>query len=194
MYSCTPPATTNSLILHEGARHTAEEISGHRKKLRKNVERNVRRIDLLIGAGSLVRLRSPTMHLRNLSRTAAAAILLTLFPAVSMRAEEAHVVPLADLHAKVADATRTRQENISKLDKFFADPPASKALGMVHLDGQQVQRAVASLSDDDLARLSARAERAHNDFSAGALNNEQLTYIVIALATAVLVLIIVKAS
>ena len=56
-----------------------------------------------------------------------------------------------------------------------------------------MNKAIATLSPDELARLSARTTEIQNDFAAGALTNEQLTYIVIALATAVIVLIIVKA-
>jgi len=49
------------------------------------------------------------------------------------------------------------------------------------------------LNDQELARLAARAEKANSDFAAGSLTNQELTYIVIALGTAVLILVIVAA-
>jgi len=54
-----------------------------------------------------------------------------------------------------------------------------------------VQKAVATLSPDELARLAARTNQIQRDFAAGSLTNEQLTYIVIAIGAAVIVLIAV---
>jgi hypothetical protein len=70
---------------------------------------------------------------------------------------------------------------------------AEKAIKRAGFDRNTVVRAVATLSDDELSRLSARAERAQQDLAAGALSNQELTYIVIALATAVIILVIVAA-
>jgi hypothetical protein len=61
------------------------------------------------------------------------------------------------------------------------------------MDQSKVRQAVSFLSDEELARLAARATRIENDFAAGALNNQQITYILIALATAVVILVIVAA-
>jgi hypothetical protein len=52
---------------------------------------------------------------------------------------------------------------------------------------------VATLSPEELARLATKTNQIQTDFAAGALTNQQLTYIVIALGTAVLVLLIVAA-
>ncbi|HET8550195.1 MAG TPA: hypothetical protein VFL57_19425 [Bryobacteraceae bacterium] len=46
------------------------------------------------------------------------------------------------------------------------------------------------LTNEDLAELSRRAETPGRDVAGGALTNQQLTYIVIALAAAVLVLVL----
>jgi len=48
-------------------------------------------------------------------------------------------------------------------------------------------------SPDVWARLAARTEKVRKDFAAGALTNQQITYIIIALATALIVVIIVVA-
>jgi hypothetical protein len=50
------------------------------------------------------------------------------------------------------------------------------------------------LNDKELARLAAQAEKVQADVAAGALDNhQQISYIIIALATAVLILVIVVA-
>ena len=49
------------------------------------------------------------------------------------------------------------------------------------------------MSDEDLARLAAQSEKLQKDVAAGALTNQQITYILIALGTAVIILVIVAA-
>ena len=53
--------------------------------------------------------------------------------------------------------------------------------------------AVAALDSETLQRLAERVSAVNADVSAGALSNQELTYIVIALATAVLILVILAA-
>jgi hypothetical protein len=59
------------------------------------------------------------------------------------------------------------------------------------MDGNQVMKAVPMLSDDELVQLSSRIDSAQTDFAAGALDNEHITYIIIALAAAVIVLVLI---
>lgn len=67
-----------------------------------------------------------------------------------------------------------------------------RALKNGKVDYAKVEKAVPALSDQEVAQLAARTNKIQSDFAAGALTNEQLTYIVIALATAVVVILIVK--
>jgi hypothetical protein len=62
-------------------------------------------------------------------------------------------------------------------------------LGASNLDVAQVEKAVGVLSDEEVARLASQIQRLDRDIAAGALSNQHLTYIVIALATAIIVLI-----
>jgi len=100
------------------------------------------------------------------------------------------VTPLELRQAMVAAAT-THKTNLDTVQTFFSSNPARKALKSAGIDPERVGKAVSALSEDELANLAARTQKIQNDFAAGALTNEQLTYIVIALGTAVLVLIIV---
>jgi hypothetical protein len=91
------------------------------------------------------------------------------------------------------DAAQARLNRIETLEKFLSSETARKALREAALDPQKVKGAVALLGDEELARLSAQAEKIQTDFAAGALSNQEITYIIIALSTAVLILIIVAA-
>jgi hypothetical protein len=64
-----------------------------------------------------------------------------------------------------------------------------KALHSFKMGGDQVMKAVPMLSDAELAQLSAYIDSAQTDFAADALDNEHITYIIIALAAAVIVLV-----
>lgn len=101
-----------------------------------------------------------------------------------------HVVAPAELQQATASAARLRQQNIDRVEKFFSSEQAEKALKSAHLDAVQVKQAVPTLSNQELARLASQADKAQKDFVAGALTNQQITYILIALATAVIVLIL----
>jgi hypothetical protein len=122
-----------------------------------------------------------------------ARILVVLLPATTIWAAENHVVPIRELHARAVSASDARQVSLSRLDQFFSSDPVRKALDSVKLDGSQVRQAVSLLSAEELDRLASRADKLQADLAAGALSNQELTYIVIALATAVIVLVIVKA-
>jgi len=104
-----------------------------------------------------------------------------------------HIVAAPDLHQAVRSAAQAREDNLAKLDKFFASGPARKALETVKLDPVKVSQALTLLSDAELASLAARSEKIQSDVAAGALTNTQITYILIALATAVIILVIVAA-
>jgi hypothetical protein len=125
------------------------------------------------------------MHLH--TRSAGWLALLTLLPTLPGIAQE-HVVPQAEIQQRAVQASQERQKNLEELNSLFAREAVSKVL-----DVARVRQAVSLLNDDELARLSARARAIKSDFAAGALTNQELTYIIIALGTAVLILVIVAA-
>jgi Flp pilus assembly protein TadB len=102
-----------------------------------------------------------------------------------------HVVSSSDLRKDVSQAAQTRQAQEAKIEEFLRTPQAKKALAAASIDYKTVQKGVPLLNDREVAELSARADKAQKDFAAGSLTNQELTYIVIALATAVIILVIV---
>ena len=104
-----------------------------------------------------------------------------------------HLVPSADMRQQLTDREQSRSEKVDQLTEFFQSPAASQALAKAGIDAGKISKAVSSLDNESLESLTARALDAQRDLSAGALNNQQLTYIIIALGTAVLILVIVAA-
>ena len=118
--------------------------------------------------------------------------MLAALPLLSQTPSD-HIVPAPDLHQAVRAAVQARQDHLTKLDKFFSSEPARKAFATVKLDPAKISQALAFLSDEELARLAAQSEKLQHDVAAGALTNQQITYILIALGTAVIILVIVAA-
>ena len=103
-----------------------------------------------------------------------------------------HVVAPSDLQKDVAGASATRQKNKTQLEEFLSSSEAQHALKSAHLDAGQVKNAIPQLSDADLAQLSARAEKAQRDFSAGRMSDRDLLIILIAVAALILIIVAVR--
>ena len=123
----------------------------------------------------------------------AGALVASLSLATAPLSAAEHLVPAAEVRQQLTEKEHARSQNVSELTEFFQSPAAQQALAKSGMDATEVVEAVRSLDDESLAGLASRAMDAQNGLSAGALNNQQLTYIIIALGTAVLILVIVAA-
>lgn len=123
----------------------------------------------------------------------AGALVASLFFATMPLTAAEHLVPSSEVRQQLAEKEQARAENVSALKEFFQTPAAQQALAKSAMDTNEVVGAVETLDDESLAGLASRAIDAQNGLAAGALNNQQLTYIIIALGTAVLILVIVAA-
>jgi hypothetical protein len=101
-----------------------------------------------------------------------------------------HLVSAADLHRQVRSAQLSRQAGLQQINGFFRSESSRAVLEASRLDAGQIEKAVGLLGDEEVARLAAQVQRIERDVAAGALSNQELTYIVIALAAAVIVLIV----
>ena len=117
--------------------------------------------------------------------------LLLFLPAVLMA--QGPVVTPSELRNAVRNASEQKQRDLEQVRSFFADPHVKDALAKSGIHYEQVQKAVSSLNADAVAKLASQTSKIQTDFAAGSLTNQQLTYVVIALATAVIVIIAVKA-
>jgi len=103
-----------------------------------------------------------------------------------------HLVSPSDLQKATVDASQSRQQNIDTLNGFFSSDQAQKALESAHLNPKEVKQAVAGLSDQDLAQLASRAQKAQNDFAAGAMSNYDLLIILVCIAALILIIVAVR--
>ncbi|MGA8531222.1 MAG: hypothetical protein WB622_16010, partial [Acidobacteriaceae bacterium] len=92
----------------------------------------------------------------------------------------------SQLQQQVQTATAARQQNIDTLNHFLATPTAEKAMKDAKIDPAQVRNAVPTLSNAELANLSARAAHAQSQFAAGGLTTLALTLIILAIVLIIL--------
>jgi hypothetical protein len=123
-----------------------------------------------------------------------AVLLVALFSGVPnhLFAQE-HVVSPGAIQQQLLDSARQHDRDLATLNQFFGSESAQTSLKSAGLSSKEVKLAVAQLSDEELAKLAAKAGSAQQNFAAGSLTNQQLTYIIIALATAVIILVIIEA-
>ncbi|SPE20163.1 exported hypothetical protein [Candidatus Sulfotelmatomonas gaucii] len=103
-----------------------------------------------------------------------------------------HLVSPSDPQKATVDASQSRQQNIDTLNSFFSSDQAQKAFQSAHMNPQQVKKAVAGLSDQELAQLASRAQKAQNDFAAGNMSNYDLLIILICIAALILIIVAVR--
>ena len=107
---------------------------------------------------------------------------------------QSQVVRPSELKDAIEKASAARQKNRDQVRSFFASKPVKTVLSKASISSDRIDRAVSSMSADELGKLAQRTQKIQSDFAAGALSNQELTYIVIALAAAVLVLVVVAAD
>jgi hypothetical protein len=123
----------------------------------------------------------------------ASALVATFATPQSLVAEIAdHLVSPTELQKAAVGASQKRQENLDALESFFASDKAKRALESTHMNPQQVNRAIASLSDEELAQLASRATKAQVDFAAGRLSDRDLLILLIAVAALILIIVAVR--
>lgn len=89
-----------------------------------------------------------------------------------------------ELREALRSSAAARQRNIARIET---------ALTAAHADPAQTRQAVAMLSDAELARIAAAAEKAQNDFAAGSLTSLQVTMIIVA-AILIALIVAIKAA
>ncbi|MBZ5600273.1 MAG: PA2779 family protein [Acidobacteriia bacterium] len=125
-------------------------------------------------------------------RVLTACLLATIFAVPPSLVAQVHVVSPSDLHHELLTATQLRQRNLETVKQFLSSELAQKNLKSAHMDPQQVTNAVSTLSDQELAQLAARANKAQADFAAGTLSDRDLIIIILAIAALVLIIVAVR--
>ena len=131
---------------------------------------------------------------KQLVRVLTAGILIAIFsiPQSLLAQSAEHVVNPSEMQKAVVDASRNRQQNLDTLKDFFSSEKAQQALKAAHTNPEQVKKAVASLSDAELAQLASRAKKVQADFAAGTLSDRDLIIILVAIAALILIIVAVR--
>jgi hypothetical protein len=103
-----------------------------------------------------------------------------------------HVVSPVEIQKDAAGASAARQQHVQQLDGFLSSKEAQQALKSAHMDPQEVKNAVGQLDDEDLARLSVRAEKTQREFAAGNISDRDLLIILVAVAALILIIVAVR--
>ena len=125
-------------------------------------------------------------------RVITACLLATIFAVPPSVLAQAHVVSPSDLQKELVTATQLRQHNLETVKQFVSSDMAKKALKSAHMDPEQVKNAVSTLSDQELAQLAARADKAQADFVAGNMSDRDLIIIILAIAALILIIVAVR--
>jgi hypothetical protein len=128
------------------------------------------------------------------ARSFVGAVLVVVFllPQNAVGQAAQHVVSPSDLQKAVVDASQARQQNLDTLNNFLSTDKAKQAMESARIDPQQVKKAVAGLSDEDLANLAFRAQKAQDDFAAGSIGDRDLLIILVCIAALILIIVAVR--
>lgn len=118
------------------------------------------------------------------------AAAMTASPALAAPAPQ-HLVSPDQLQQSTVSASQARQRNIEEIRQFLSMPQAKEAFEKAHANPEEVKKAVAGLSDQELAQLSQRATKAQHDFAAGLLGTETLILIIVAIILIILLIVYV---
>lgn len=130
--------------------------------------------------------------LRRFARVIITSFLVTAFAAQPSLSAQTHVVSPTELRRQAVAATRARQHNLATVTAFLSSPKAGNALRSARIAPAQVTTAIPTLSDQELAQLTLRAEKAQADFAAGDLTERDLLLILVGLAALILVIVAVR--
>jgi hypothetical protein len=129
----------------------------------------------------------------HMSRILLTTILTLTFLAPGVALAQGQTITSSELRDAIRKASEQKQKDLEQIRSFFAEPRVRDALAKGGIQSDRVENAVSTLDGDAIAKLAAQTSKIQNDFAAGALNNQQLTYVIIALATAVIILVAVAA-
>lgn len=115
------------------------------------------------------------------------SILALVAGSMSRAQAQDHLVTSQALQQQVQNHAATRQQNIDTLTKFLSTPEAEHAMQSHHFDAVKVRSAIPTLSDSELADLSARANTAQQQFAGGFLSMGLLLVLIIAIVVIIVV-------
>jgi len=90
-----------------------------------------------------------------------------------------HVVSLDELKSDAAKPAETREANEAAVRHLLQGEAGQQALKQAKVDYAKVDKAISTLSDDDLATVAEKSRQADHDFAAGGLSQTLIIVIVL---------------
>jgi hypothetical protein len=134
----------------------------------------------------------PLLGIQQFLRTLTVCTLVISLAATQNMVAQAHIVTQGDMQAAILAAAQAREKNREKVVSFLSTPKSVKALETARVDIKLVKSAVSSLSDEELAKLAARADKAESDFAAGRISDRDLLWILVGIAALILIIVAVR--
>jgi hypothetical protein len=103
-----------------------------------------------------------------------------------------HVVSLGELNKDAAGPGESRRANEAEIRQLFATVDGQKALKSANVEYAKIDRAVSSMSDEDVARISSRARELNRDFAGGNLSDHDLLVILIVVLIVVILIVVLR--
>lgn len=108
------------------------------------------------------------------------------------RSDSQHVVSLDELKQQAAAPAESRANNEAAVRHLLSSDVGQQALKSSKIDYQRVDKAIAQLDDQELARLADRSRQAESDFAAGLISAKTLAYIILAVVVIVVIAVLVS--
>ena len=124
--------------------------------------------------------------------TLALAAAITAGPMLAQSQADQHVVSLGELNKDAAGPAETRRANEAEIRQLFATVDGQKALKSANVDYAKIDRAVSSMSDEDVSRISDRARELNRDFAGGNLTDHDLLIILIVVLIVVILIVVLR--
>lgn len=124
-----------------------------------------------------------------MKRVIAAFLVAASLASADSAAAGGHLVRSADIDKALVEAGEKAAADRQRLQEAVSRPEAEATAQRLGVDARRLRTAVASLSDEEVRDLTARAERLQSDPAATGSNSELLTLLLIIL----LVIVILKA-
>jgi hypothetical protein len=107
------------------------------------------------------------------------------------RDDSQHVVSLDELKQQTATPAEARAKDEAAVRHLLSSDVGQEALKSAHVEYRQVDKAIAQLDNQELARLAARSRQAESDFAAGFISAKTLAYIILALVVIIVIAVLV---
>jgi len=120
------------------------------------------------------------------------AAVVSAGPMLAQSQADRHVVSLGELNKDTARPAETRRANEAEIRQLFATVDGQKALKSANVDYAKIDRAVSSMSDEDVARISSRARELNRDFAGGNLTDHDLLVILIVVLIVVILIVVLR--